>query len=109
MIILLSISCCILFIGCAGKSKLEIQRKLMTMSDTELVNHYMMLEKCMIDIDRNREQSIEQAHDIYGGYYPGDVYNHLGHLHIGDHWNARKKEKKLAHGEMRKRGLSPPE
>ena len=78
------------------------------MSDAELVNHYKMLEMRMSYIDRNREQSIEQERDIYGGYYPGDAYNYLGHLHIGDHWNALKKEKKMTHLEMGKRGLPPP-
>jgi ferritin-like protein len=109
MIILLSTSCCILFMGCAGKSRLEIQKRLMTMSDTELINHYKMLEMRMIDIDRNREQSLKQEHDLYGRHYPGDAYNHLGHLHIADHWNALKKEKQLTQWEMRKRGLSPPQ
>jgi ferritin-like protein len=107
MIISLSISCCILFIGCAGNNKTKIQEKLMTMSDAELINHYKMLEMRMIDIDRNREQSLEQEHDLYGRHYPGDGYNHLGHLHIADDWNALKKEKKLTQWEMKKRGLLP--
>lgn len=79
------------------------------MSDKELINHYEMLEMRMIDIDRTREQSIEQEQDLYNRYYPEDDYNHLGHLHIGDHWNALKKEKKLTQFEMRKRGMSPPQ
>ena len=61
----------------------------------------------MIDIDRNIEQSLEQEHDLYGRHYPGDGYNHLGHLHIADDWNALKKEKKLTQWEMIKRGLLP--
>jgi len=106
MIIFLSISCCMLFIGCAGKSKIEIQKKLITMSDTELINHYEMLDMRLNYIDRNREQSIDQEHDIYGSYYPGDTYHYLGHLHIADHWNALKREKKMTHWEMKRRGLS---
>ena len=57
------------------------------MSDAELIGHYKMLEMRMIDIDRNREQSLEQEHDLYGRHYPGDGYNYLGHLHIADDWN----------------------
>lgn len=79
----------------------------MTMSDAELINHYKMLEMRMIDIDRNREQSLEQERDLYGRQYTGDGYNHLGHLHIADDWNALKKEKKLTQWEMIKRGLTP--
>ena len=110
MIILLSISCFILFIfiGCACKSRPEIQEKLVKMSDTELINHYKMLEMRMIDIDRNREQSIEQKNDIFGRCYPGDPHNHLGHLHIDDHWNILNKEKKLTQREIEKRGMLPP-
>jgi len=80
----------------------------MEMSDTELINHYKMLEMRMIDIDRNRDQSIDQEHDLYGSHYLGDGYNYLGHLHIADDWNALKKEKKMTKWEMRKRGLSLP-
>jgi hypothetical protein len=87
LIISLSIFCCILFIGCASNNKIKLQEKLMTMSDAELIGHYKMLEMRMIDIDRNREQSLEQEHDLYGRNYPGDGYNHLGHLHIADDWN----------------------
>jgi len=109
MIISLSISLCMLFIGCAGKSNIEIQKKLIAMSDTELINHYEMLELRLINIDRNREQSIDQEHDIYGSDYPGDVYCYLGHLHIADDWNSLRKEKKLTQREIKKRGLSHPQ
>lgn len=71
----------------------------------ELINHFKMLEMRMmrmIGIDRNREQAIEQEHDKYGRYYLGDAYHYLGHLHISDHWNALKKEKKLTQWEMKK-------
>jgi len=100
-IILVFISCFILIVGCAGKNKIEIQKKLMTMSDRELINHYKMLEMRMIDIDRTKKQSIEQGQDIRG--YPKNHYNHLGHLHVGDIWNEQKREKNLT------RGISPPE
>ena len=69
MIILVSIGCFILIIGCAGKNKIEIQKKLMTMSDQELINHYEMIEMRMIDIDSTREQSLKQKQEIYNGYY----------------------------------------
>lgn len=108
MIILIFISCFILIIGCAGKNKNDIQKKLMTMSDKELIDHYEMIEMRMIDIGRTREQSIEQKHDIYNGYYPRDYYNHWGHLHIGDNWNELKKEKELTRIEMRNRNISAP-
>jgi len=106
MIILVFISCFILIMGCAGKNKIEIQKKLMTMSDSELINHYQMIEMRMIDIDRPNEQSIEQGQDIRG--YPKNHYNHLGHLHIGNIWNELKKEKNLTLFEMSNRGISPP-
>ena len=77
------------------------------MSDTELINYYEMLDMRLIDIDRNREQSIDQGHDIYGSYYPGDAYYYLGHLHIADDWNSLRKEKKLTQCEMIKRRLLP--
>lgn len=108
MIILVSIGCFILIIGCAGKNKIEIQKKLMTMSDQELINHYEMIEMRMIDIDSTREQSLKQKQEIYNGYYPRTYYNHWGHLYIGCNWNELKKEKKLTLIEMRNRGLSPP-
>jgi ferritin-like protein len=108
MIILVSISCFILIIGCAGKNKIETQKKLMTMSDRELINHYEMIEMRMIDIGRTREQSIEQKHDIYNGYYPRNGFNLWGHLYIPDNWNELKKEKKLTLIEMRNRHISPP-
>ena len=108
MIILVSIICFLLIIGCAGKNKIEIQKKLMTMSDRELIDHYKMIEMRMKDIDRAREQSIDQKHEMYNGYYPKNYYNHLGHLHIGDDWNELKKEKKLTLIEMKNRDISPP-
>ena len=108
MIILVSIGCFLLIIGCAGKNKIEIEKKLMTMSDQELINHYEMIEMRMIDIDSTREQSLKQKQEICNGYYPRNYYNHWGHLHIGDNWNELKKEKKLTLIEMRNRGLSPP-
>ena len=105
LIIAFFIACCILFTGCAGKNQIQIREKLVAMSDAELINHYKMLEMRMNDIDRNRDRSLEQAHDLYGRHYPGDGYNHLGHLHIADDWNALKKEKKLTHREMERRGF----
>ena len=107
VIVLVSIGCILLFMGCAGKSKIEIQKKLMTMSDKELIHHYEMIEMRMIDIDRTKEQSIEQRKEIYSGSYPQQDYNHLGHLHIGDHWNELNKERELTLIEMRNRGISP--
>ncbi|MFC1788394.1 hypothetical protein ACFLZE_00585 [Thermodesulfobacteriota bacterium] len=109
MIILVFIGCFILIIGCAGKNKIEIQKKLMTMSDRELINHYEMIEMRMMDIDSTREQSLKQKQEIYNGNYSKDYFNHWGNLHIGDNWNALKKEKKLTLIEMKNRGISPPE
>ena len=78
------------------------------MSDKELVSHYEMLEIRMDDIDRVRQESLEQDQDMNTSHYPETVFNHLGHLHIGDSWSALKKEKRLALIELRKRGISPP-
>ena len=109
MIGLVFISCFILIVGCAGKNKIEMQKKLMNMSDRELINHYEMIEMRMMDIDSTREQSLKQKQEIYNGCNPKDYFNHWGHLHIGDNWNALKKEKKLTLIEMRNRGIVPPE
>jgi len=79
------------------------------MSDRELINHYDMIEMRMMDIDGIREQSLKQKQEIYNENYTKDYSNHWGHLHIGDNWNALKKEKKLTLIEMRNRGISPPE
>ena len=108
MIILVSIGCFILILGCAGKNTIEKQKKLMTMSDRELINYYKMIEMRMIDIERAKEQSIVQEQYIYNRYYSEKYYNHLGHLHIGDNWYELKKEKNLTLIEMRNRGISPP-
>ena len=108
MIIWVSIGCFLMILGCTGNNKKEIQKKLMRMSDRELTHHYEMIEMRMIDIDRSREQSIEQRQDIDKQFYPVDYQNQLGHLHIGDNWNALRKEKTLTEIEMRKRSLSPP-
>ena len=93
MIIWVSIGCVLLVLGCAGNNKKEIQKKLARMSDRELTHHYEMIEMRMIDIDRSRDQSIEQQQDIDKRFYPGDYQNQLGHLHIGDNWNALRKER----------------
>ena len=74
------------------------------MSDRELVNHYKMLEIQLIDIDREKEESLNRERE----YYPEIYYNHLGHLHIGDNWYKLKKEKNLTLIEMRNRGISYP-
>jgi len=79
------------------------------MSDRELIHHYEMIEMRMIDIDRTKQQSIEQRHDIYRGSNRQKDYNHLEHLHIGDHWNELKKERKLTLIEMKNRDISPPQ
>jgi len=109
MILCLFLFGCTLLIACAGKSTIEIQQLLITMTDMELTSHYKMLDMRIIDIERDRDQAIEKERDVYGGHYPGDAHNHLGHLHISDHWGALQKEKKLTQREMRKRGLSPPQ
>ena len=108
MIILFSIACFTIILGCAGRNRIEIQKKLMNMSDSELINHYKMIELRMTDIDGKRELSIEQEQYKYSGYYPINYYNHLEHLHIGGNWNALYKEKKLVLIEMRNRGMVPP-
>ena len=108
VIILVSIGCIALITGCAGKTRIEIQEKLMRMSDRELVDHYEMIEMRMIDIDRMRQQSIERWKSIESSSHPQKYYNHLEHLHIGDHWNELKKEKTLTLMEMKNRGISPP-
>ena len=107
IIILFSIGCLTIIIGCAGRSKIEIQKKLMDMSDKELINHYEMIEMRMMDIDSTREQSLKQKQEIYDGTYPRDYSNHWGHLHVGDNWNELKKEKKLTLIEMKNRGIAP--
>lgn len=108
MIILFSIGCFILIIGCSVKNKIEIQKKLMTMSDRELINHFEIIEMGMVDIDRARGQSLEQDQYMNNSHYNEKYHNHLGHLHIGDNWNKLKREKELTLIEMRKRGISPP-
>ena len=108
IIIFVSIGCLVLAAGCAGKNKVQTQNKLLAMSDGELVNHYKMLEMQMDDIDRAREQSIEQERYIHNSPYPDKQFNQLGHLHIADNWGGLKKEKELTLIEMRKRGISPP-
>jgi hypothetical protein len=107
IIILFSIGCLTVIIGCAGRSKIEIQKKLIDMSDKELINHYEMIEMQLISIDRARERSLKQKQEIYNGTYPRDYSNHWGHLHIGDSWNELKKEKKLTIIEMKNRGITP--
>ena len=108
MIILVSIGCFIFIMGCASKNKIEKQKKLMTMSDKELINYYKMIEMRMIDIDRTKEQSIEQEQYIYNRYNSEKYNNHWGHLHIGDNWYELKKEKNLILIEMRNRGILSP-
>jgi len=106
--ILVSIGCLVLAAGCAGKNIVQTREKLLAMSDTELINHYEMLETRMVDIDRGREQSLELERDLNNGHYSAKYQNFVGHLHIGDNWNELKKEKELTLIEMRKRGISPP-
>ncbi len=108
MIVLVFTGCLLLVSGCAGSNKKEIQNKLARMSDRQLTHHYEMLEMRMIDIDRATEQSIEQRQEIEKRFYPKDYQNQLGHLHIGDNWNALRKEKELTKIEMRRRSLSLP-
>jgi hypothetical protein len=109
VIILVSICYLVVAAGCAGKKKIQIQKKLLTMSDSELVNHYEMLEMRIDDIDRTREQSIDRERDLWNNSRSPERYqNHLGHLHIGDNWNELKKEKEMTLIEMRKRGISLP-
>ena len=108
IIILVSIVCLVLAVGCADKNRIQTQEKLRGMSDKELVNHYEMLEMRILDIDRAREQSVEQEQDMQNSHYPQRYHNHLGHLHIGDNWNKLKKEKELTLIEMKKRDISPP-
>lgn len=79
----------------------------MAMSDKELVSYYEMLEIRMYDIDRVREESLEQNRDMNTSRHPETVFNHLEHLHIGDSWSALKKEQRLVLIETRKRGISP--
>ncbi|MDY6951319.1 MAG: hypothetical protein SWE60_07405 [Thermodesulfobacteriota bacterium] len=107
LIVLVSVGCFVLFMGCAGKNTVEVEKKLMTMSDSELILHYDMIEMRMVDIDRAKQEAIEQRRDMDGSYSQKQ-YNHLEHLHIGDYWNKLKKEKELTLIEMRKRGISPP-
>lgn len=107
IIILVAISCLVLAAGCANKNKVRIQKKLQAMSDRELINHYEMLEKGMVDIDRSRELFLKQEQYINDSYHPERHENSLGHLHIGDNWNKLKKEKELTLIEMRKRGIPP--
>ncbi len=108
IIILISIGCLVFAGGCAGKNKVQTQKKLQAMSDKELANHYKMLELQMDDIDRTREQSLEQKQDMPSSHYPDKYPNQLEHLHIADNWGGLKKEKELTLFEMRKRGISPP-
>jgi hypothetical protein len=108
IIILFPIGCLVLVAGCAGKYKTQIQKKLMMMTDRELINHYEMLEMRMVDIDRARDQSEEKKQEMYNRHYPPEYQNQLGHLHIGDNWSKIKKEKELTRIEMRKLGISPP-
>jgi hypothetical protein len=108
MILLFSFGCFTLITACAGKQNIEIQKKLMTMSDRELINHYEMIEMRMTDIDSTREQSLKHKQEVYNGTYPKNYFNHWGHLHIGDNWNALKKEKRLTLIEMKNRGIAPP-
>ena len=98
----------ILIPGCAGINTHDIQRKLMMMSDKELIDHYEMLDMRMVDIDRKEEQSVEQTRYIQNNNDYETHYNQLGHLHIGDNWAKLKKEKDLTRDEMRKRGLPFP-
>ncbi len=102
------IGCLINIFGCAGGDNHKFRKKLITLSDEELIAHYEVVEMRMRDLDRNREDSIQQRQNMHSGYDPEFDHNHLGHLHIGDQWNDLNKEKKLILHEMRSRGLSPP-
>ena len=102
------IVCLLCTTGCSGKHKLRVQKKLASMPDRELVNHYEMLEMRMEGIDRARAQTGNENRKLRNSHYPPDYQNRLKHLHIGDDWNRLKKEKQLTLIEMRKRGIIPP-
>ena len=78
--ILLFAACFLFSLGCMGKNKIKMQKRLMNMTDTELIDHYKMIEMRTIDIDRTAEQAVAQDIEFYGGHYPEEYYNHLGHL-----------------------------
>jgi hypothetical protein len=99
----------VLAMGCASTDiSRRLQAKLECMSDGELIDHYKMLEMQMDDIDRAKEQSLQQRQSIPSNHYPDRNFNHLGHLHIADNWNRLKKEKELTLMEIEKRGILPP-
>ena len=108
VIVLVSIVCLVFFAGCAGKDNSKIQKKLMTMSDIQLIDHYEMLEMRMNDIDRTTENSVAQDRDINTAQFPEGRRDHLGHLHIGDTWYELNKEKEMTLNEMDRRGISYP-
>ena len=101
------IVCLALAAGCAGKDKHQTRKKLMNMSDRQLIDHCEMLEMRMVDIDRTREQSQQGDQELRNRHYPPDYQNQLKHLHIGDDWNRIRKEKELTRIEMRTRGIAP--
>ena len=80
------------------------------MSDSEIINHYKMIEWRIADLDRKNEQSIKNEQNLLNESYPDQQYKHyqLKHLHIGDTWSELKAEKKQTLHEIRIRGLSPP-
>ena len=109
MIRLIAIGCMLLVAGCTGSSELAKQKKLMSMSDKELIEHYKMIEMRMVDLDRANEQSIQKNEDMANRNCDAGYYNSLQYLHIGDTWSALRKDRDLTIRELSKRGLSPPE
>jgi hypothetical protein len=107
LIITIFISCFMLIAGCAGSNKIAARKRLMAMSDKELIEHYRMVEMRLVDLDRAKEQSIEDNRHISNNYDDAKYLNQLHHLHIGDTWYELRKEKDLTLVEMRNRGLSP--
>lgn len=108
VILLIAMGCAMIIAGCAGSSKVAIQKKLMAMSDRELIEHYQMIEMRMVDLDRAQEQSIQKNEEMANPNYDARYYNSLQNLHIGDTWSELRKEKDLAIRELSRRGLSPP-
>lgn len=49
--ILIPFICILITAGCAANDKIKINNKLKNMSNTELINHFKMIEMRMIDID----------------------------------------------------------
>jgi len=108
-VILTIISCFMLIAGCAGSHKIAARKRLSAMSDKELIEHYKMVEMRLVDLDRAKEQSIEDNRHISNNHNDAKFLNQLHHLHIGDTWYELRKEKDLTLSEMRIRGIPPPQ